>query len=102
MAAKLTVIYWRDIPTQVVAQKGRTRHSVPLDGRFQAAVDSAAMAARKTDANAYMEDWRKESRECSDDLEAEAKAVAEELENQYSKEDLRLMIKSKGKKVVSD
>lgn len=98
MAAKLTVIYWRDIPTQVVAQKGRTRHSVPLDKRFQEAVDSAAMFARKTDANAYMEDWRKDTRECSDDLEAEAKALAEELNAQYSKEELRLMIKSKGLK----
>ena len=99
--AKLTVIYWRDIPSQVMAQRGRERHSVELPKRFIKAIDSAAMFAGKTDSDAYTTEWRKEVRDCGDDLQAEAEAVAGELEAQFSQEDLRVLIKSKGKKAVS-
>ena len=32
--AKLTVMYWRDIPSQVLAQQGRERHWVMLSAPF--------------------------------------------------------------------
>ena len=97
-AAQLTVIYWRDIPSQVMAKKGRERYSVELSPRFLKAIDSAAMFAGKTDSDAYMAYWRKDTKDCSDDFKAEADALAKELEEAYSKEDLRLLIKSKGVK----
>ena len=95
-APQLTVIYWRDIPSQVTVQQGRERHSVPLDLRFTRAIDSAAMFAGKTDAGSYMEDWRKETRDCTGDMLKEAEAVAKELEQQFPKDRLRLLIKAKG------
>jgi hypothetical protein len=94
--AKLTVMYWRDIPSQVLAQQGRERHSVMLDQRFQEAIDSAAIFAGKTDAGAYMDHWRKEVTECSENLKEEAEKKAKELEEAFSQEQLRLLIKSKG------
>ena len=94
--AKLTVVYWRDIPTQVTAKKGRQRHGVQLGMRFQEAVDEAAMQAGKFTTDDYLEDWHQEHRDCSDDLEAEASAVAAELEAAFSDEDLKQLIKSKG------
>jgi hypothetical protein len=94
--AKLTVMYWRDIPSQVLAQQGRERHSVMLDPRFQEAIDSAAIFAGKTDAGAYMDHWRKEVTECSENLKEEAEKKAKELEEAFSQEQLRLLIKSKG------
>jgi hypothetical protein len=94
--AKLTIMYWRDIPAQVIAQEGRTRHSVQLSQRFQEAIDSAAIYAGKTEAGAYMDNWRKEVLECSDNLQAEAERKAGELEAAFSDEQLRLLIKSKG------
>jgi len=99
---KLTVIYWRDIPSQVMAQKGSERVSIELTPRFLKAIDSAAMFAGKTESKAYMEHWRKEPRECTEDIQAEAEAVAKELEEAYSKEDLRLLIKAKGIKEKGD
>lgn len=99
MPAKLTIVYWRDIPTQVIAQKGRTRHSIPLTDRFLKAVDAAAMMAGETASDNYMTHWRKANRECSEDsMEAEAQALAEQLEAQFSKEDLRMLIKNQGLK----
>jgi hypothetical protein len=94
--AKLTVMYWRDIPSQVIAQEGRTRHSAMLSQRFQEAIDSAAIYAGKTEAGAYMDHWRKEVLECSENLQAETEKKAGELEAAFSDEELRLLIKSKG------
>jgi hypothetical protein len=96
MAAKLTVVYWRDIPTQVIAQQGRTRHSVPLSDRFIKAVDAAAMLGGEIASDDYMSHWRKDVRDCGDDLEQEAKTLAAELEATFDKEKLRLLIKAQG------
>jgi Virulence factor len=94
--AKLTVMYWRDIPSQVLAQQGRERFAVQLSARFQEAIDSAAMFAGKSEADAYMEHWRKDSSECGEDLQVQAEKKAEELEAAFTDEQLRQLIKSKG------
>jgi hypothetical protein len=94
--AKLTIMYWRDIPSQVLAQQGRERFAAQLSARFQEAIDSAAMFAGKSEADAYMEHWRKDISECGDDLQAEAEKKAGELEAAFSDEQLRQLIKSKG------
>ncbi len=57
---KLITVYWRDIPAQVIGRKGRKSVCKKLlDPRFQHAIDRAAMRARKTSENAYLEDWRR-------------------------------------------
>jgi hypothetical protein len=94
--AKLTVMYWHDIPSQVLARQGRERFAVQLSARFQEAIDSAAMFAGKSEADAYMEHWRKDISECSEDLQAEAEKKAGELEAVFTDEQLRQLIKSKG------
>jgi hypothetical protein len=99
--AKLTVMYWCDIPSQVIAQEGRTRHSVMLSQRFQEAIDSAAIYAGKTEAGAYMDYWRKEVFECGDNLQEAAEKKAGELEAAFTDEQLRQLIKSKGVKSSS-
>ena len=83
MAATLTVIWWRDIPAQVNARDGREAHRVVLDERFQVAIDKAAMKAGKNTADDYIEEWRREGRDCGPDLEQEAKSEAESLEAAY-------------------
>jgi hypothetical protein len=77
--AELTVISWRDIPAQVVARAGRARASIELPSRFQTAIDRAAMNAGLFGADTYLEEWRRTSRPCGDDLEAEAAAEVERL-----------------------
>ena len=42
---ELTVIFWRDIPAQVTAGKGRGAARAQLSERFQEAIDAAAMRA---------------------------------------------------------
>jgi hypothetical protein len=84
MANQLVVIYWRDIPSQVTAQAGRTRHRVELHERFQHAIDRAAMIAGLEGSDDYIAQWRRESLPCGDDLEAEATAKAAEIDQAFT------------------
>ena len=96
MAGTLTVIWWRDIPAQVVAKDRRAAHKVVLHPRFQVAIDKAAMRAGKRAASDYIEEWRREGRPCSDDLEAEATAEAARLEAGYPREVLARLVAAGG------
>jgi hypothetical protein len=96
MAAELTVIWWRDIPAQVTAKSGRERSRVQLSDRFQEAIDTAATRVGLIGTDEYMGEWHKETRPCSDDLEAEAKTEAERLELEYTDEVLDELSKTGG------
>ena len=98
MMAKLITVYWRDIPSQVIAKRGRDTAKVPLTERFQAAIDRAAMRAGKGGSDLYIEEWRREARACGNDLGAEARAEAEKLERAFDDAMLERMVKSGGKK----
>jgi len=42
--ADITIVYWRDIPAQVIAGKGRRGVKKQLSERFEQAIDRAATA----------------------------------------------------------
>ncbi len=97
--AKLITVYWRDIPSQVIAKRGRDTAKVPLTERFQVAIDRAAMRAGKGSSELYIDEWRREARACGSDLQTEAKAEAEKLEGAFDDAMLERMIKAGGKKI---
>ena len=95
--ATLTIISWRDIPAQVVGKRGRETAKIQLSGRFQEAVDRAAMRAGKGSSDAYLADWkRSEPQPCADDIQSVVAAMAAEIEARYTDEDLERLIRSKG------
>ena len=94
--ATLSVIWWRDIPAQVVAKDARRSSKVVLHPRFQVAIDKAANRAGKRAYNDYIAEWRKTQRPCGDDLEAEVQAEADRLETEYDKHHLAELIQSGG------
>src|SRR4051812_33789906 len=72
MAQKF-ILYWRDIPTQVIVRQGRVSEKRELPERFILAVDAAAMRAGLRESDAYLGEWRRGAPEpCGDDLKAEA------------------------------
>src|SRR5579875_580853 len=82
--ASLTILYWRDIPSQVIAKAGRKAAKRELSERFIRAIDAAAMRSGAESTDAYLADWRRaEPIACGDDLEAEAQAAADRLEAEY-------------------
>ncbi|HEX9043962.1 MAG TPA: virulence factor [Candidatus Limnocylindrales bacterium] len=96
MPPVLTVIYWRDIPAQVVAKDGRRSSKIVLHPRFQVAIDRAAVKAGRREMDAYIAEWRKEQRPCDDDLETVAHGEADRLEAQYTRDVLARLVESGG------
>ncbi len=95
--AQLIVVYWRDIPAQVIVKKGRASAKRQLDVRFEQAIDRAAMRARLRDTDSYLAQWRRAApAECGDDLEAEAAAAAARLESEYDEARLKQLVESGG------
>jgi hypothetical protein len=95
-AQEIVVIYWRDIPAQVNGQAGRQRHQILLPDRFQRAIDRAKRKARIVTAHEDVAQWRRVSRPCAGDVEAEAGAIAAGLERDYSQERLGRMAAAGG------
>ena len=83
---KITVIKWRDIPTQVMIKKSRREvEKIQLDNRFMEAVDSAATIADVTNTDAYILDWHNEIIEIPDgDLKEQVTSKAAELESAFT------------------
>ncbi len=96
--AKQVIIYWRDIPAQVIVQRGRKREKVPLSQRFHEAIDRAAMRAGKGSSDAYMSEWRRETTaiESNADLREIAEQEAGRLEAGCSDEQLLQLIRNHG------
>ena len=95
---KLILISWRDIPAQVVVQRGRTREKAQLSQRFHEAIDRAAMRAGKGSSDAYIAEWRREPTmlETDDDLREIADNEIARLEAEYSDERLQQMVRNHG------
>ncbi len=91
----LSVIWWRDIPAQVVAKDARRSSKVVLHPRFQVAIDKAAEKAGKRSMDDYIAEWRKENRPC-DDLESAVAAEAARLEAEYTKDVLARLVAAGG------
>ena len=96
--ANLTILYWRDIPSQVIVKAGRSAAKRQLSERFIRAIDAAAMRADAKSDDAYLAEWRRgEAVPCGDDLEAEAAAAADRLEKEYDTHRLAILAKHDGR-----
>ncbi len=96
--ATLTVIWWRDIPAQVIVKKGRQSAKRELPLRFTEAIDMAAMRDGATETDAYLADWRRaEPVAVGDDLAAEADRAKAEIEGRYDKDKIETLIGNGGR-----
>ena len=100
--ADLIVVYWRDIPAQVIVKKGRQNAKRELPLRFTEAIDMCAMRTGAGDTDAYLAEWRKaEPIPVSDDLEAEADKAAAALDAHFDRDTLVALVKADGHHVHS-
>ena len=95
---KQVLIYWRDIPAQVIVQRGRVREKAQCSQRFHEAIDRAAMRAGKGSSDAYMSEWRRVTTTMESD--AELRDIADQeisrFEAEFSDELLQQMIRNHG------
>ncbi len=110
--AKITIVYWRDIPAQVIAKPERKsgRRSAPGSGpspikkelsqRFQEAIDRAATGAGLSASNDYLDEWRRDTRDCTpeenENLELTVEQIFESLENEYPDDTLERLVEAGG------
>lgn len=93
----VTIVYWRDIPAQVIVGKGRWGAKIQLPERFEQAIDRCAMKVGAQDTDAYLAEWRKAPAYSVDGEPQEvANAEAARLEAEYDADMIKALIANDG------
>jgi len=93
----VTIVYWRDIPAQVIVGKGRRSSKIQLSERFEQAIDRAAMKSGAAETDAYLAEWRKSPPVAIDGDAAEvAQNEADRLEAEFNSARLKQIIDNNG------
>ena len=95
--ADVTVVYWRDIPAQVIVGRGRRGTKMQLPERFEQAIDRAAMKSGAAESDDYMAGFRKADPIPVDgtDQDAAAATVAR-IETEYDQDRIKALIANDG------
>lgn len=93
---RLTTIWWRDVPVQVVADGPGGPVRAELPRRFTVAADAAAMAAGLDGSDDYLDHWDRRSRSCGPDLAAEVAAEVERLVAAHPRQRLQALVRAGG------
>jgi hypothetical protein len=95
--AEVTVVFWRDIPAQVIVGKGRRAAKVQLTERFEQAIDRCAMKTGARDTDSYLAEWRKAVvSQIDGDPDAIAASEALRLEVEFDTARLKALIDTDG------
>ena len=95
--AEVTIVYWRDIPAQVIVGKGRRGAKVQRPERFEQAIDRCAMRIGAKDSDSYLAEWRKgDPYDVAGEQEEVARAEAARLERDYDAEKIKALIANDG------
>ncbi|ANK83628.1 MAG: hypothetical protein TEF_20165 [Rhizobiales bacterium NRL2] len=96
--AQKVIVYWRDIPAQVIVKAGRQRAAVELPERFIKAIDRTAMKLGAKDQDAYLAEWRRGAPESVEgDPETLAAEAAAALEALYTPDRIHELVANGGK-----
>lgn len=94
---EVTIVYWRDIPAQVIVGKGRRGSKRQLSERFEQAIDRAAMKVNAKDSDAYLAEWRRAAPfEVEGDPDVVADAEAARLEAEFDQDRIKALIANDG------
>jgi hypothetical protein len=94
---EVTIVYWRDIPAQVIVGKGRRGSKIQLTERFEQAIDRCAMKVGARDTDSYLAEWRKAAPyEVDGDPDEIVKSVAAQLEAEFDTARLKALIDAEG------
>lgn len=95
--AQVQVVWWRDIPAQVIAGKGRRGVKRQLPERFEQAIDRCAMKVGARDSDAYLAEWRRAAPyEVEGGDEEAADAEAARLDAEYDAARIKALIARDG------
>ena len=93
----ITIVYWRDIPAQVIVGNSRRGAKVKLSERFEQAIDRCAMKIGAKDSDSYLAEWRKlPSGTAEGDQDDIARNIAAKIETDYDTARLKALIDAEG------
>ena len=93
----VTIVYWRDIPAQVIVGKGRRGSKRQLPERFEQAIDRAAMKTGAAGTDEYLAEWRKAAPvEVEGDPDAVADAEVARIDAEYDRDRIKRLIDNNG------
>ena len=96
---EVTIVYWRDIPAQVIVGKGRRGSKVQLHERFEQAIDRAAMISNLKGSDDYLAEWRKaDPYTVEGDPDTVVRNEARRIETEFNQEILKNLIENEGRK----
>ncbi len=94
---EIIVLFWRDIPAQIIAGKGRKATKIQLSEKFEKAIDRCAMKANLKDTDSYLGEWKRSAFKHSEISEKIAvEKEAQRLEKKFDAETLKAYINNNG------
>jgi hypothetical protein len=94
----VTIVFWRDIPAQVIVGKGRRGAKVQLPERGEQAIDRAAMKSGAAETDDYLAEWRKEViGSVEGDPNEVANSEAARLDAEYDRDRIKTLIANDGR-----
>ena len=94
---QVTIVYWRDIPAQVIVGRGRAAEKRELSKRFIEAIDRCAMRVGARDSDSYLAQWRRgDAFVVAGEAKVEADRLMEEIEATYDDARLAVLVVGNG------
>jgi hypothetical protein len=94
--AQLKIVFWRDIPGQIVIREGRRSTRMRLPARFMKAIERASYRLKKTQQDAMFEPWHDVTQPFDGDVTQQARQLLQQLETHYTDEVLETLIRASG------
>ncbi|MFT5219845.1 MAG: DNA-binding transcriptional regulator PaaX [Planctomycetota bacterium] len=94
--AQLKIVYWRDIPGQVVVRKAGRSTRIRLSAKFMRAIERAAYRLKKKEKDALFEPWHDVNQPFNGNVSEQADVLVKHLEEHYTDDFLELLIRASG------
>ncbi len=94
--AQLKVVFWRDIPGQVVYRDGGRNRRLRLSPRFFRAIERATYRLKKTGEDALFDPWHDVAQPVAGDVREQAAQLVRQLESDYTDDILDSLARSNG------
>ncbi|MCP4077439.1 MAG: hypothetical protein GY744_14805 [Gammaproteobacteria bacterium] len=94
--AKLKIVYWHDIPAQVVMRIGRRNERFRLSYKFADAIDRASNRLKKRGEDALFDPWQTVEQAFQGNIQEQAQLLVKQLEENYNDEVLDRLIRASG------
>jgi len=93
---QIKIVYWRDIPGQVVIREGRRSKRLRLSRRFTKAIERAGYRLSKKKQDALFEPWHDVTQSFDGDINEQANQLVRHLEERYTDDVLETLIRASG------